>query len=75
MQKQRRDDDGCVKVTVILLVVKGRLLPSIADDLGLDEATVYCCVRAFTYLGLARYLLHERPGYWGLLSSAQLAGL
>ncbi len=75
LQKQRRDDEGYVRVTVILLADKGRPPVSIADDLGLDEATVYRFVRAFTDLGLDKYLAPERPGYWGLLSSAQLARL
>ncbi len=44
-----------------------------AEALGLDEATRYRYVRAFADLGLDKYLAHERPGYWGLLSSAQLA--
>jgi len=74
-QKQRRDDEGYVRVTVMLLADKGRPPVSIADDLGLDEATVYRYVRAFTDLGLEKYLAPERPGYWGLLSSAQLARL
>ena len=74
-QKQRRDDEGYVKVTVVLLLDKGRAVASIADDLGLDEATVYRYARAFADLGLAKYLAHEQPGYWGLLTSAQLAHL
>ena len=75
LQKQRRDEDGYVKVTVILLLDKRRPLASIADDLGLDEATVYRYARAFTALGVDQYLAHEQPGYWGLLTSAQLAHL
>jgi transposase len=74
-QKQRRDNDGYVKVTVMLLLDKGRSAGSIADDLGLDEATVYRYTCAFADLGLAKYLAHEQPGYWGLLTSAQLAHL
>ncbi|RZJ94029.1 MAG: transposase [Hymenobacter sp.] len=74
-QKQRRDNDGYVKVTVVLLLDKGRSPGSIADDLGLDKATVYRYARAFANLGLAQYLAHEQPGYWGLLTSAQLAHL
>ena len=73
LQKQRRDEDGYVKVTVILLLDKRRPLAIIADDLGLDEATVYRYARAFTTLGVDQYLAHEQPGYWGLLTSAQLA--
>ena len=74
-QKQRRDNDGYVKVTVVLLLDKGRSASSMADDLGLDEATVYRYARAFAALGLAKYLAHEQRGYWGLLTSAQLAHL
>lgn len=73
LQKQRRDEAGYVNVTVVVLLDKGRSAPLIADDLGLDEATVYRYARAFTDLGLIRYLAHEQPGYWGLLTSAQLA--
>jgi transposase len=75
LQKQRRDDDGYVKVTVVLMLDAGRSLATVAQDLGLDETTVYRYVRAFTDLGLEKYLAHEQPGYWGLLSSAQLAHL
>jgi transposase len=75
LQKQRRDEAGYVKVTVLLLLDKCRPLASIADDLGLDEATVYRYARAFTALGVEKYLAHEQPGYWGLLTSAQLAHL
>jgi len=74
-QKQRRDHDGYVKVTVVLLLDKGRSVGSLADDLGLDEATVYRYARAFADAGLTKYLAHEQPGYWGLLTSAQLAHL
>ena len=75
LQKQRRDEAGYVRVTVILLLDKGRPLAIIADDLGLDEATVYRYVRAFGTLGVDQYLAHEQPGYWGLLTGAQLAHL
>ncbi|MGI4737129.1 MAG: IS630 family transposase [Janthinobacterium lividum] len=60
---------------MVLLLDKGRSAGSIADDLGLDQATVYRYAAAFTELGLAKYLVHEQPGYWGLLTSAQLAHL
>ena len=65
LQKQRRDGEACVKVTVILLLDKRRSRPSIADGLGLDEATAYRYARAFTSLGVDKYLAHERPGSWG----------
>ena len=72
-QKQRRDNDGYVTVTVLLRLDAGRSLATVTQDLGLDEATVYRHVRALADLGLAKCLAHEQPGYWGLLSSAQLA--
>lgn len=74
-QKQRRDNDGYVKVTVVLMLDAGWPVVTVAETLGLDEATVYRYARAFADLGLARYLAHEQPGYWGLLTSAQLAHL
>jgi DNA-binding IclR family transcriptional regulator len=51
----------------------GRSLATVPQDLGLDEATVYRYVRALADLGRAKYVAHEQPGYWGLLTSAQLA--
>jgi transposase len=75
LQKQRRDQDGYVKVTVVLLLDKGRAPGSIAEDLGLDQATVYRYAAALAALGVDNYLQHEQPGYWGLLTSAQLAHL
>jgi transposase len=75
LQKQRRDEAGYVKVTVVLMLDAGRSLATVAQDLGLDETTVYRYVRAFTDLGLEKYLAHEQPGYWGLLTSTQLAHL
>ena len=40
--------------------------------MGLDETTVYHYARAFTPWGVARYLAHQQPGYWSLLTSAHL---
>ena len=75
LQKQWRDDEGYVKVTVILLLDKGRSAGSIAEDLGLDDGTVYRYAQAWQRLGLEKYLVHEASGYWGLLPSAGLAAL
>jgi len=74
-QKQRRDNDGYVKVTVVLMLDAGWPAGTVAETLGLDQATVYRYARAFAELGLGQYLAHEQSGYWGLLSSAQLAHL
>ena len=75
LQKQRRDEQGYVRVTVILLLGKGRSAGSIAEDLGLDDGTVHRYAQAWQRLGREKYLLHESPGYWGLLPSAGLAAL
>jgi transposase len=75
LQKQRRDEEGYVKVRVVLLLDAGRSAATVAQDLGLDEGTVYRYAAAFARLERAQYLAHEPHGYWGLLTSAQLAGL
>ena len=74
-QKQRRDNNGYVKVTVVLMLDAGWPAATVAETLGLDEATVYRYARTFADLGLAKYLAHEQPSYWGLLTSAQLGHL
>ena len=61
--------------TVLLLLDRRRAVAAIAEDLGLDEATVYRYAQVYREKGLAGYLAAEQPGYWGLLTSAQLAGL
>ena len=75
LQKQRRDDEGYVKVTVVLMLAAGWGAAAVARALGLDDGTVYRYAESFTRLGLEKYLAHEQRGYWGLLTSAQLAGL
>lgn len=75
LQKQRRDGEGYVKVTAVLMLDVGWGAGQVAQALGLDEATVYRYAQAFARLGLEKYVAHEQPGYWGLLTSAQLAGL
>ncbi|RYY20159.1 MAG: hypothetical protein EOO36_04060 [Cytophagaceae bacterium] len=51
LQKQQRDEAGYVKV--------------IADDLGLDDTTVYCYAQAGPHLGLAKCLAHKAVTHWG----------
>ena len=41
LQRQARGGPAYVPVTVVLLLDKGRAVATIADDLGLDPATVY----------------------------------
>lgn len=60
-QKQRRDNDGYVKVTVVLMLDAGRPATTVAETLGLDEVTVYRYACAFAE---ARSLpLICRPSY------------
>jgi len=70
LQRQRRDDDGYVKVTVLLLFDKGRTPASVAEDLGLDQATVYRYAAAFAALGWEQETFHvtfSRSGLTELL--------
>ena len=53
----------------------GRPAAAIAQDLGLDVSSVYRYAQTYHLQGLRGYLAAEQPGYWGLLSSVQLAGL
>ncbi len=74
-QRACRGKVGYVPVTALLMLDRGRAVAAVAEDLGLDEATVYRYAQSYQLLGLTGYLKAEQPGYWGLLTSAQLAGL
>ena len=41
LQKQRRDDEGYVKVTVMLMLDAGWGAGQVGQALGLDDGTVY----------------------------------
>ena len=45
--------------TVLLLLDRGRAVAAIAEDLGLDEATVYRYAQVYREKGLAGYLAAE----------------
>lgn len=75
LQKQRRDEAGYVKVTVLLLLDKGWAVATIAEALGLDDGTVYRYAQSYQTQGLEKYLAADQARYWGLLTSAQLAHL
>ena len=64
-----------VKVTTVLMLSSGRRPAQVAEDLGIDLATVYRYAQGFTDQGLAGYLQPHYPGYWGALSATQLSGL
>ena len=74
-QRVCREKAGYVPVTAVLLLDRGRAVAAIAEDLGLEEATVYRYAQTYRLQGMAGYLQAEQPGYWGLLTRAQLAGL
>jgi len=74
-QRACRGKAGYVPVTALLMLDRGRAVAAVAEDLGLDEATVYRYAQTYHLHGLVSYLKAEQPGYWGLLTSAQLAGL
>lgn len=77
LQGRCRERADYVPVTVVLLLDKGRSVPSIADDLGVSVATVYRYAGAYQAQGLAAFRQSDTQagGYWGLLTSAQLAHL
>lgn len=75
LQRQGRGGPAYVPVTVLLLLDKGRSVSAIADDLGLDAATVYRYAGAWRTQGLAAFAGVKPAGYWGRLSSTQLAAL
>ena len=66
-QRACRGKAGYVPVTVLLMLDRGRAVAVIAEDLGLDEATVYRYRQTYQLLGLAGYLRTEQPGYWAFL--------
>jgi transposase len=74
-QRASRGQAGYVPVTVLLMLDHGRSAAGIAQDLGLDESTVYRYARAYQDLGLAAMLAAERVGYPGRLSSVQVEAL
>ena len=54
---------------------QGRTAATVAQALGVDVSSVYRYAQTYHLEGLSGYLRAEEPGYWGLLTSSQLAGL
>lgn len=75
LQKQRRDEAGYVKATVLLLLDKGWAGATIAEALGPDDGMVHRYARRCQARGLEKYLAADPARSWGLLTSAQLAYL
>ena len=62
-------------MTVLLMPDHGHGTAPIGQALGLDGSSVYRYAQTYRLQGLAGYMAAEQPGYWGLLSGVQLAGL
>ena len=74
-QRACRGQAGYVPVTVLLMLDHGHAAATIAQNLGVDASSIYRYAQAYRLQGLVGLLAGEQPGYWGLLTSAQLAGL
>jgi len=74
-QRACRNQAGYVPVTVLLMLDQGHTPPAVAQALGVNVSSVYRHAEAYRLQGLTGYLAAAQPGYWGLLTSAQLAGL
>ena len=70
-----RGQAGYVPVTVLLMLHQGHAAVTVAQALGVDVSSVYRYAQTYHLQGLSGYLRAEQPGYWGLLTSSQLAGL
>jgi transposase len=75
LQRTTTDRVGYVKVTVLILLHKQLTAQEVAEYLGIDDATVYRYRNQYQQQGLTPYLATHYKGYWGLLSSTQLAEL
>ena len=65
---------GYVPVTVLLMLDHGHAAATIAQNLDVEASSVYRYAQAYRLQDLVGLLAGEQPGYWGLLTSAQLAG-
>ena len=74
-QRACRGQAGYVPVTVLLMLHQGHAAATVVQALGVDVSSVYRYAQTYQLHGLSGYLRAEQPGYWGLLTSAQLAGL
>lgn len=74
-QRAFTDKRVYVRVTVLLLLDRGRSAQEVAEDLGLDASTVYRYRSAYHADGLETYLQTDYQGRWGKLSCRQLSAL
>lgn len=73
LQRKVVDKSKYVRVTVLLLLDKGRSVTAIADDLGIDQSTVYRYKQVYEADGLDIYLETNYKGKWGLLSCIEIS--
>ena len=74
-QRACRGQAGYVPVTVLLMLHQGHGAATVAQALGMDVSSVYRYAQSYHLQGLSGHLRAEQPGYWGLLTSSQLASL
>lgn len=75
LQKTNKDKKVFIKVTVLLMLNKGYSPIDIADDLGIDESSIYRYQKSFEELGLDAYLDNRYIAYSGKLTEVQEAEL
>ena len=74
-QRNVSERSSYVKVTTIILLAKGLSPAEVSDYLGIDSSTAYRYFNSYKLDGLDKYLVTDYKGYWGLLSSHQIAEL
>ncbi len=71
-EKYKRD---YIKATVLLMLDLGETPPKIAVCLGIDDSTIYRHLEHYQSDGLDKFLGSNYVGYWGKLSSFEIAEL
>ncbi len=74
IQRQNNKRDY-VKATVLLMLDLGETPPKIAACLGIDDGTIYRHLENYQTAGLDKFLGSNYTGYWGKLSSFEIAEL
>lgn len=75
LQKTESAKRDYVKITVIIMLDRGKPVDEVADLLGIDHTTVYRYAQTYRSLGLQDYLGDAYQGWWGRLDSQQLSQL
>lgn len=75
LQKTESAKRDYVKITVIIMLDRGKSVDEVADLLGIDHTTIYRYAQTYRSLGLQDYLGDAYQGWWGRLDSQQLSQL